>query len=138
MHVEWRSNLRPPMTREEFHESYDTFYGTLAAMPMGRLVARLKALSDLPPSLHDALDACLSARNSLAHHYFWERSGTFALASGQRQMIDECDSFLQLFENTDAEVHAYVTPHLQRHGVTHEAVANERGRIIQDARDRLA
>ena len=138
MHVEWRSNLRPPMTRDQFHESYDLFYAGLQATPMGGLVSRLKKVPDLPQDLRDALDECLKERNLLAHHYFWERAGEFGIPDGQRTMIDECDSMLRLFEETDAKIREYVKPYLERHGVTDEALEKEQRRLLEDATNKLA
>jgi hypothetical protein len=107
-------------------------------MPMGRLVERLKKTADLSIELRDALDKCLNARNLLTHHYFWERSGEFALQDGQRQMIEECDSILRLFEETDAKVSEYVKPYLERHGVTDEVVVREQQRLLEDASAKLS
>ena len=133
LHVEWRANLKPPMTRQSFQKSYDAFFAKLEAMPMGRLIGRLKAQRDVPADLAAVLDECIAARNVLVHHYFWNRAGEFALDAGQRKMIKECDDFCALFERTDQLVMEYIRPYAERHGVSKEALKAERMRIVQDA-----
>ncbi len=133
LHIEWRANLKPPMTRKQFKEDYDRFYGALQGMPMGRLVARAKALSGLPEDIRISLDQCLAARNNLAHHYYWDRSGDFAIVEGQRRMLEECDGYCALFEQTDAALVHFLRPWLARHGLTDEAIEDERQRLVDEA-----
>jgi hypothetical protein len=133
LHVEWRASAKPSMSREQFHALHDRFYSSLEFMSMGRLIARIKKLPDLPADTCGRLDECLEARNKLAHHYFWERSGEFALREGQLQMMEECDAFCSLFERTDAMLVQYMQPYLMQHGITEEALEVERRRLVEDA-----
>lgn len=133
LHVEWRANLKAPMTRRSFQESGAAFFATVESMPMGRLIGRLKAQRDLQADLRAALDECNSARNVLVHHYFWSRAGEFALDAGQRKMINECDDFCSLFERADQSIMDYIRPYVERHGISEGTLEAERARIIQDA-----
>uniref|UniRef100_E6Q7N2 Uncharacterized protein n=1 Tax=mine drainage metagenome TaxID=410659 RepID=E6Q7N2_9ZZZZ len=137
LHVEWRANLKGPMTPLAFQESGDEFFAKLEKMPMGRLIGRLKNQDDVPLDLRTALDECNAARNVLVHYYFWNRAGEIALDAGQRKMIKECDEFCTLFERTDQTLMDYVAPYAERHGISKEALQAELVRVFQDAQANL-
>src|SRR5450755_1302693 len=69
--AEWRRNLRPPMTREEYQTQYDAFYGKWEKKSLGQVVERLFLQPDITDELRRLLVKAVSARNTLAHHYFW-------------------------------------------------------------------
>jgi hypothetical protein len=139
LQVEWRANLRPPMTRAQYDAQCKTFEAECSRLPMGPLVKRLLAQPGVSDDLRELLEAALEARNHLAHHYFWERAGEFTVVpDGQLYMITECDEATSLFGRADVALEQYLKPYLARHGVTDDALNEAQQHVIEDARDRLS
>jgi hypothetical protein len=76
----------------------------------------------------------VSARNRLAHHYFWQRSGEFTIPQGQFTLIEECHEFNDCFEEACRELQrwqesigAYALPE-------QEMVAQAKRHIVDEAR----
>jgi hypothetical protein len=134
LHLEWRARLRPPMTQEQYEESYDEFYSDLQQSTMGKLVRRTGRLPEVPDAIKSALLECLKARNALTHHYFWDRAGEFAIPEGQREMLDETDSLTALFERTEEQIDSFLAPYRLAIGLTDDMLVTVRDRVIDDAR----
>lgn len=137
LQLEWRAHLKPPMTKEQYEQSYDNFFAGLQPLPMGRLVAKVKALPEVPDEIKADLDRCKDARNLLTHHYFWERAGEFTLPEGQRKMIEECVGYVELFDATDQKIDAFLEPIRKRHGLTDDVQSSSADDLISNAKQSL-
>ena len=90
-------------------------------------------MRETPEEIRVALSECVKARNVLAHHYFWERAGHFALIAGQRQMLTECDAYNDLFENAERQIDAFLEPYRRAIGITHDLHSLLLNKVIKDA-----
>jgi len=137
LQLEWRAGLKPPLTREQYEKSYDDFFNALQPLPIGRLVARVKTLPEVPDEIKADLDQCKDARNLLTHHYFWKRAGEFMIPEGQRKMLEECEGYTELFDKTDEKINAFLEPIRKRHGLTDERLSSSRDDLIAAAKESL-
>lgn len=125
------------MTQHEYEESYDAFVGSMHKLTMGQLATRLKNLPEVPDAIKDALDKCVTARNVLAHHYFWERAGHFAISDGQRQMLYECDTYKAQFEVATEQIDRFLEPYRVQIGLSPSVQLYNMDRLIDAARSSL-
>jgi len=94
-----RSNFTK--SHEEWGEEVDAFMGRNFEATMGRLVKKLRRLTDVPLALERLLASSLEHRNWLAHHIFRERSNGLLSIVGRDQMIREVEECRACFIAAD-------------------------------------
>lgn len=100
--INWTVALRlekiPDPTRQEF----DAAFGHFEARTLGQLIKVTRSLATVPRELDSVLVKSLSDRNRLIHHFFRDHAENAMHPAGQRIMIGELSSMIELFTHADA------------------------------------
>lgn len=96
-----------------FAESFESTFGTL--------VANFAKISNPEQEkLLRQLEKAVEDRNSLAHHYFWERAAHLCASEGRAQMITELVTIGENFDSLDRELSELAREIVERRGLTKE------------------
>lgn len=96
--------------RNQHQVAFDAFMNDQFAQTMGNMIKRVRVLPEFDDDLIARVIAAKERRNSLAHHYWRERSVSFMTARGRTEMQKELwrdgDDFMQLDRDVEAATRA--------------------------------
>lgn len=84
---------------ERIHDEEDRLS---SALPMGRLIARLRDKLSISDKLSEKLSAALANRNWLVHKFFHARADSFFSSEGRGLMVRELEQIREQFSSAEA------------------------------------
>lgn len=109
------------LSQEQWLELYDGFN----SKTFGRLLGQVKNRVELPSELIDHLNISLQKRNWLAHDFFYDYAVDFSDEDGRKDMINELQSLILLFQLSDRAVEKLSAKVWAEFGITDEWIQNE-------------
>ena len=109
------------LSQEQWLELYDGFN----SQTFGRLLRQVKQRIELPNELIEHLGKSLKKRNWLAHDFFYDYAVHFSDEVGRKEMINELQSMILLFQVADIAIEKLSTKVWAEFGITEEWVQNE-------------
>jgi hypothetical protein len=102
--INWTVALRLGNISAATRHDFDTAFGHFERRTLGQLIGTTRSLTAVPADLDSVLTKALSERNRLIHHFFREHAANATHPAGQRVMIGELSSIIELFDHADALV----------------------------------
>ncbi|WP_449467373.1 hypothetical protein [Stenotrophomonas humi] len=128
--INWTVALRlgtiPGPTRQDF----DTAFGHFESRTLGQLLKATHLLAAVPAGIDIVLNKSLSERNRLVHNFFREHAANAMHPAGQRVMIAELSSMIELFDHADALVTPIYQSLWKRFGVDEAMIELELAKLI--------
>ena len=103
------------------------------SLTLGDVAAKVEAV--LPAGLSGELQKAVTARNFLAHHFWFERAHLMFSVENVRKLIAELDDYSKLFDCLDTRVDQLSKPKRQEFGVTDELLQESTSQILAGAPD---
>ena len=91
--------------------SAEDFHGVADRETAGKIIRRVREHVALSPELEAICLACVDRRNFLAHHFFSERSDSFARLEGRQQMLEELREMIVGFQTADSGLERVMFEH---------------------------
>jgi hypothetical protein len=101
------------------------------SLTLGDVAAKVEAL--LPAGLRCELQKAVTARNFLAHHFWFERAHLMFSVESVRKLIAELDDYSELFDRLDTQTDEFSKPKRQEFGVTDDLLKESTIRILAGA-----
>lgn len=134
--VNWTVALRlgtiPAATRQDF----DTAFGHFESRTLGQLLKATHLLTAVPADIDLVLNKSLSDRNRLVHHFFREHAANATHPAGQRTMISELSSMIELFNHADALVTPIYQSLWERFGIDEAMIELELAKLVSETEAR--
>lgn len=90
------------------------------SLTLGQVKDEIEEL--IPKELFSQLDEGVEKRNSLAHHFWFEKVHLMFSTTGLNQMIQELDEYSSLFQSLDDMASTYLKRQIQKFGLTDEVL----------------
>lgn len=91
--------------------SAEDFCGVVDRQTAGKIICRVREHVALSPELEAICLAYVDRRNFLAHHFFSERSDSFARLEGRQQMLEELREMIVGFLTADSGLERVMFEH---------------------------
>ncbi len=112
---------------------YDELLESLCKNTFGKLFAKLRQSIDVPEDLESSVKEAVEMRNWLAHHYFWEKAGSFMTKSGRASMIAELQDIVDFFEGVNTNLSQLSCKWLDKHGMREDDIMGRMERLIEES-----
>ena len=113
--------------------SVEALFDQLDSKTFGALLAEARRLTTVPPELEADLREALRCRNRLAHRFFVDHAVDIMSDPGRREMIEELDGFVVLFQQVDQALTRLREPLSERLGISKQLAAAELERMSAEA-----
>ncbi len=113
----------PVIDSLKWQQAVDTFTSKHFENTLGKMIAHLNKITDVPSELSNNLSKALKLRNWLVHDYFRERSEQFLFSEGRNEMILELQQATSLIHEVDEQLSLMLEPLKRRHGFTEDFFA---------------
>lgn len=123
--INWTTALRlgslNGATRQDFDSTFDHF----EAKTLGQLMAATRSLTSVPTKIDVVLRNALTDRNRLIHRFFREHAANVTHPAGQRVVIGELSSMIELFQHADTLVTPIYLSLWQHFGIDEAMIQRE-------------
>ena len=123
-------------SREEWESKYDIFEANLLSKTMGQLLRVLKKHGIVDLEFNAKLDAALKRRNFLAHSFFVEHSHNFVSFVGRKQMIEELENDIELFNDVEAFLNPITMKFAKKYGLSKEKLNKIYEEMLMEAQSK--
>ena len=131
--VALKLNKSKVISREVFEASF----GEMESKTLGQLLKATQKLAPIPSELESVLESSLVKRNFLAHGFFRVNAEEFIHEAGQRAMIKELSSMIELFRQADDLLTPVYMALWKKYGVTEVFIQQELEGSYAQAEKRL-
>jgi len=128
--INWTVALRLGTISGATRHDFDTAFGHFESRTLGQLLKATHLLAAVPAGIDAVLNKSLSSRNRLVHHFFREHAANAMHPAGQRVMIAELISMIELFNHADALVTPIYQSLWKRFGVDDDMIELELAKLI--------
>ncbi len=130
--INWTVALRLGNISGATRQDFDTAFGHFETRTLGQLLQATRSLTVVPADLDSVLTKSLSERNRLIHHFFREHAANATHPAGQRVMITELSSMIELFDHADALVTPIYLSLWERFGVDEAMIQKELAESLRE------
>jgi len=123
--VNWMVALHLGGINGATRQDFDTVFDHFEARKLGQLLGATRSLTAVPASVDSALANALAERNRLIHRFFREHAENATHPVGQRIVIGELSSMIELFQKADALVTPIYLALWERFGVDQAMIERE-------------
>lgn len=136
--INWTVALRLGAIGGASRKDFDTAFGHFEARTLGQLIHVTRSLTAVSADIDSVLTKSLSERNRLIHHFFREHAANATHPAGQRVMIGELSSMIELFDHTDALVTPIYLSLWERFGVDEAMIQAELAESLRETETRYS
>jgi hypothetical protein len=130
--INWTVALRLGTILQASRQDFDSAFAHFEKRTFGQLIKETHILTAVPAGLDLVLNKSLSERNRLVHHFFREHAANATHPAGQREMIAELSSMIELFNHADSLVTPIYQALWERFGVDEAMVERELASLIRE------
>lgn len=121
--AEMRTKGPKKFDRAAYERNFDNFIdGLHQKETMGKLIVRIKGLTNMNDDFKEELRDALRRRNYLAHHFFRHHAENFVRRAGREKMLSELQDHQEFFERIDKKLEAFMRPIREQVGMPDELV----------------
>ena len=102
--INWATALRLGAINGATRQDFDSTFEHFEAKTLGQLIVASRSLTAVPANIDVVLRNALAERNRLIHRFFREHAANNTHPAGQRVVIGELCSMIELFQNADTLV----------------------------------
>ena len=130
--INWTVALRLGTISGATRQDFDTVFAHFEKRTFGQLLKATHMLTAVPAGIEIVLNESLSERNRLIHKFFREHAANATHPAGQKEMIVELSSMIELFNHADSLVTPIYQSLWERFGVDEAMVERELANLIRE------
>jgi len=130
--INWTVALRLGNVSGATRQDFDTAFSHFQTRTLGQLLTATRSLTSVPAELDSVLAKSLSERNRLVHHFFREHAANAMHPAGQRVVIGELSSMIELFDHADALVTPIYLSLWEQFGVDDAMIQQELANVLRE------